>query len=120
MVGSTEPASVRAEVKRLLVELVKAALVSDPNLLARSRQNGRDAHARISARSLERADLGIELDPLWIRAVEEAERDPAVRSAEDVNPTMPMTCPVDLAALLSARFDFDALARIIRESASFG
>lgn len=96
-----------------LIELVKAALVSDPAFGAACRERARAALA-------EQPGEGENPARLWPLAVRDAEADPAVQSRQDVNPMLPTTCPVDLRSLRSPDFDFDGAVRAIRESASFG
>lgn len=109
----TEVSDQRDALRELLRELVKAALISDPELIAAARARGLAAHAKLGG------DVG-GASGVWASAVREAEADPAVARAEVANPILPATLPVPPATLGGAAFDFDAAARIIRESSSFG
>ena len=105
-----------AALRRLLVALVKAALVSDPTLTARYRDDAAEAQRPVAGLG----PSGVKLDGLWTRAVAEAEADRDVRRSEDANPTLPVTCPLALEDLTGPAFDPGAAASRIRETSSFG
>ncbi len=105
-----------AALRRLLAALVKAALVSDPALTARYRDEAADAQRRVAGLD----PSGVKLDGLWTMAVAEAEGDRDVRRSEDANPTLPVTCPLPLEDLTGPGFDAGIAASRIRETSSFG
>ncbi|NNM74038.1 hypothetical protein [Enterovirga aerilata] len=114
--SGNEPARTQAgrgsPLRDALVEIVKAALVSEPEFGAACRER---AMAALRQHEADEIPAGA-----WALAVREVESDPEMMNRVEVNPTLPATCPIDLRTLGSPDFDFDRAAQAIRESASFG
>ncbi|MDX7949817.1 hypothetical protein P7D22_01335 [Lichenihabitans sp. Uapishka_5] len=100
----------------LLVPLVKLALDGGSPAASGWRQDAARAHDAMAGWTPGADDLARD----WPAAVALAERDPAVRTDETVNPTLPRISPVTLAALSAQHPDWDIIVAAIRDNASFG
>jgi hypothetical protein len=112
--------SAQESLRRLLVSLVKAALVSNPAIAAPWLDEAVADHAEFRRRYAPALASQMRLDGIWRLAVEAAESDATVRRDEDVNPTLPATCPLGLDELVGPDLDVGAAAHRIREAAAFG
>ena len=108
-----------ADLRRFLDLLVRVALNPDAPGAAGWRTEAETIQAALAAVP-EAARPALKLDGLWTLAVRDAERDPAVRNGQTVNPVLPVACPFDMAALTGTGFDVDDAAASIRASASTG
>jgi len=107
-----------ADIHRLLVALIKLALVDEPSEAAAWRTDALVVQGRIAAGF---AEIGTSrLDTLWSMAVKVAERDPAVRRAEVINPILPTMSPLSFDVLKALPFELDPIVQSIRDVSSFG
>ena len=102
----------------LLTALIKIALVGPQGETQGWRADASVAQRRVQGEAGALATLP--LDDLWSAAVTRAERDPAVRRDETVNPTLPIQSPVGFDCLAAVPFDLEAAVQAIRDAASFG
>ncbi len=108
----------KAALRGLLVPLVKLALAGEGGVAGEWRREVLAAQRQVAAAPGGLAAL--RLDDLWAASVKAAERDPAVRRDETVNPTLSTTSPLRLDQLDADPFDLDGAVRAIRDAASFG
>ena len=108
----------KADLRDLLAALVKIALVGLQGETDGWRTDAIAAQRRVQAEA--GAAAALPLDDLWSAAVIRAERDPAVRRDETVNPTLPMRSPVGIERLGAVPFDLESAVQAIRDAASFG
>ncbi|KQP31284.1 hypothetical protein ASF49_12065 [Methylobacterium sp. Leaf104] len=106
------------ELRTLLANLVRAALMSDDRASALWREAARQGQARLGA---DRAGLaGLNIEGFWTLAVREAEA-PEHREAEaQVEFGFPALCPFTLAELTAPGFEVDAAVERLRKSAATG
>lgn len=108
----------KANLQRLLVPLIKLALAGDGDEAAGWRADAAAAQQEVAAAP--DAIAAPRLDDVWSLSVKAAERDPAVRRGETVNPTLPTMSPLQLDQLGAIPFDLDDAVQAIRDVASFG
>ena len=102
----------------LLTALVKVALVDRPAAPAQWLADAATAQRHLAQNPDDVHALN--LDGLWAIAVKAAERDPAVRRDETVNPIVPTMCPLPLVDLTARDFNFGRALHAFRDVASFG
>ncbi len=107
-----------ADVHRLLVALIKLALVDGPSETAAWRTAALAAQQRVAA-GVGAAGTS-RLDDLWSMAVKAAESDPVVRREETANPVLPTMPPLSVDDLRTGTFDLDSTIQSIRNVSSFG
>lgn len=106
------------ELRTLLANLVRAALMSDDRASALWREAARQGQAKLAADPDGTKSLNIE--GFWTQGVREAEA-PAYREAEaQVEFGFPALCPFTLAELTAPGFDVDAAVERLRKSAATG
>ena len=111
------PAPDEGALQRLLVPLIKLALAGEGSAVADWRREALAAQRQgVAPRRLPASRL----DDLWVASVKAAERDPAVRRDETVNPTLPTTSPLRSDQIDAEPFDLDGAVQAIRDAASFG
>ena len=107
-----------AEVRSLLANLVRAALMSDDRASALWREAARQDQAGLAAGPGRVAHLNVE--GFWTLAVREAEA-PEYRDAEtQVEFGLPALCPFRLDELTDPAFDVDRAVDRLRKSAATG
>lgn len=109
---------ITTELRTLLANLVRAALMSDDRASALWREAARQGQASLAAEPARLAGLNVE--GFWTLAVREAEA-PEYRAAESqVEFGFPALCPFTLAELTAPGFDVDAAVERLRKSAATG
>ena len=106
------------ELRTLLANLVRAALMSDDRASALWREAARQGQADLAADPAQVATLNIE--GFWTLAVREAEA-PEYREAENqVQFGLPALCPFSFDELTDRAFDVDHAVERLRKSAATG
>ena len=107
-----------SRVRDVLVEVIKAALISDDRESLRCREAARAALPPLAADPPE--PDSVRIDGVWTLALKVAEA-PEFQPAESmVNLTLPRQCPFTLDEIVDPSFDVDAAVDRIRKSASTG
>jgi hypothetical protein len=105
-------------IRTLLVDLVRAALMSDDRASVRWREAARRDQSGLAADPARVEGLNIE--GFWTLAVREAEA-PEFREAENqVQFGFPALCPFSLGEITDAAFDVDRAVERLRKSAATG
>jgi hypothetical protein len=106
------------ELRTLLANLVRAALMSDDRASALWREAARQGQAKLAADPA--GTEGLNIEGFWTLGVHEAEA-PEYREAEaQVEFGFPALCPFTLAELTTRDFDVDAAVERLRKSAATG
>lgn len=112
------PETAATDIRTLLANLVRAALMSDDRASALWREAARQTQAGLAADPARVAGLNVE--GVWTLAVREAEA-PEYREAENqVQFGFPALCPFTLAELTVGNFDIDRAVERLRKSAATG
>lgn len=111
----------QADLRRFLVDLIKAALVSiDEAAVTRWREDAMTLREGLRSRLALLADHAVHLDALWVQARHEAQNDGLVRAEENVKPILQSKCLFTLPELMAPDFSFEAAAARIRISTATG
>lgn len=106
------------DLRHLLANLVKAALMGDDRASLLWREEARQDHARIAADP--DSVQALKIDGMWTLAVGDAE-GPEFREAEgQVEFGLPALCPFTLAEIAAPDLDIDRAVERIRKSAATG
>jgi len=109
------------DLRRFLVDLIKAGLVSiDEAAVASWREEAMTLRETMRSRLALLTDQAVHLDALWVQARQEAQNDALVRAEENVKPILQSKCLFTLPELMAADFSFDAAAARIRISTASG
>lgn len=112
------PETAATEIRTLLANLVRAALMSDDRASALWREAARQGQAGLAA-DPSRVE-GLNVEGFWTLGVREAEA-PEYREAENrVEFGFPALCPFTLAELIAQDFDVDRAVERLRKSAATG
>ncbi|MCJ2035401.1 hypothetical protein [Methylobacterium sp. J-068] len=112
------PESAATDLRTLLANLVRAALMSDDRASALWREAARQGQAGLAA-DPGRVE-GLNVEGFWTLAVREAEA-PEYREAENqVQFGFPALCPFTLSELTARDFDVDGAVERLRKSAATG
>ncbi len=106
------------QVRAILAELVKAALVSDDGRSLAYREAARDLLKDLAAAPPDPAS--VRMDGAWTLAVADAETPARQPEQGRVNLTLPRQAPFTLADLLAPDFDVDRAVDDIGKAASTG
>lgn len=105
-----------AALHALLVPLIKFALAEPDDPSAEWRAEAMRAQQDLRGR----VGPELDVDSIWVRAVEDAERDDKISGGAGVSLSMPKMLPFERALLLAEPFDADALRLRIRGAAATG
>ncbi|GJE43836.1 hypothetical protein [Methylobacterium soli] len=112
------PGTPAALVRRLLANLLKAALTADDRHSLAWRQEARRIRSQLMANpsALER----LKIDGLWWLAIGDAEA-PELRAEEKmIEWGQPKICPITIAEISASDFDVDRAVQHLRETAATG
>jgi len=113
--------SVQDDLRRMLVDLIKAGLVStDEKAVSRWRAEAVNLHEELRTRLATLTDEDVHLDAIWNQARQKALSDPLVQTEESMNPILPPKCLITLSELMASDFNFIAAAARIRISTATG
>lgn len=104
----------------LLVPLIQFALAEpddpSPQWRAEAMRTQQDLRGRVGSE----LPAALDVDSIWVRAVEDAERDDRISGGGGVSLSMPKMLPFERALLLADPFDPDAIRLRIRGAAATG
>ena len=104
----------------LLVPLIKFALAEPDDPSAQWRAEAMRAQQALRGRVGPELPSALDVDSIWVQAVEDAETDDNISSGGGVSLSMPKMLPFERALLLAEPFDADALRLRIRGAAATG
>ncbi len=107
-------------VRKLLVLVVKYALLDSDDLTADLAEQAQQAQAELLAAHGGALPNKVQLDSQWTLAVEEAETDRALDEHSGVSLTLPPLLPFDAGLLLASPLDLDQLRTRIRGATATG
>jgi hypothetical protein len=113
--------AVQNDLRRLLVDMIKAGLVStDRDAVSRWHTEAVNLHEELRTRLAAFTDEDVHLDAIWIQARHEAQSDPFVQAEENMKPILQQKCLFTLSELMAPDFNFVAAAARIRISTATG
>ena len=118
---NTDLRSAQDDLRRMLVDLIKAGLVStDEKAVSCWRAEAVNLHEELRTRLATLTDEDVHLDAIWNQARQKALSDPLVQTEESMNPILPSMCLFTLSELMASDFNFIAAAARIRISTATG
>lgn len=106
-------------VRRLLVSIVKYALLDTEAITPDLEQSARQTQAELRARHGGAVPPSVHLNAQWELAVEEAEADQRLNHS-GVSLTLPQMLPFDVALLMASPLDLNQLRDRVRGAAATG